>query len=158
MGLRWAQGAYTPGGRYHASVARAMQPVFESGRTSPISAFVLLAMASSSFVCHYNAPLFKTSLTNPTTGRFSLLSGLGFGASATVCLLASAFGFLTFGGNCSGMILNNYSLADPLATVARGYTGLSILFGYPLMMAGLRSSIFELMQGSSGVPTTLPIW
>lgn len=54
------------------------------------------------------------------------------------------FGFRTFGSASQALILNNYHrTADPLASLARLATGCSILCGYPLMFAALKSSFFS---------------
>lgn len=42
-----------------------------------------------------------------------------FGFSAVMYMLVISVGFLTFGGHASGLILNNYSSKDVLATIAR---------------------------------------
>lgn len=55
-------------------------------------------------------------------------------------------GFLTFGGNAQGFILNNYASTDTLATIARIAIGMGILFGYPLTFTALRDGVFELIK------------
>lgn len=54
------------------------------------------------------------------------------------------FGFRTFGTATQALILNNYHRTeDSLASLARIATGCSILCGYPLMFAALKTSFFN---------------
>lgn len=54
------------------------------------------------------------------------------------------FGFRTFGSAAQTLLLNNYHRTDdPLASLARLATGFSILCGYPLMFAALKTSFFN---------------
>lgn len=72
--------------------------------------------------------------------RASVAMTIAFGVFTTMML----FGFRTFGGAAQALLLNNYHRTDdPLATLARLATGLSILCGYPLMFAALKSSFFN---------------
>ena len=43
-----------------------------------------------------------------------------------------AFGFLTFGRGCRGLVLDSYAVADGLAVWARLANLVSVLAGYPL--------------------------
>lgn len=66
--------------------------------------------------------------------------GISFAVFSTMML----FGFRTFGSAAQALILNNYHRTDdPLASLARLATGCSILCGYPLMFAALKSSFFS---------------
>lgn len=56
------------------------------------------------------------------------------------------FGYLTFGGNCSGYILNNYSVNDRLATICRVAIAFSILFTYPITFMGFRDGILDIVE------------
>jgi amino acid permease len=76
---------------------------------------------------HYNAARFYTELKDRSLPRFGIAVGSSFGISAAVYMAIASFGYLTFGGNCSGFILNNYSPYDPLATVSRIAVGVAVL-------------------------------
>lgn len=66
--------------------------------------------------------------------------GISFGVFTTMML----FGFRTFGGAAQTLLLNNYHRTDdPLASLARLATGFSILCGFPLMFAALKTSFFN---------------
>ena len=58
----------------------------------------------------------------------------------------TAFGFLTFGGNCDGYILNNYSTNDKLATICRVAIAFSILFTYPITFMGFRDGVLDVLE------------
>ena len=58
----------------------------------------------------------------------------------------AAFGFLTFGGNSSSYILNNYSPRDPLATVSRLAVGVSTLIAYPIVFMGVRDGVMDIFE------------
>jgi sodium-coupled neutral amino acid transporter 11 len=60
--------------------------------------------------------------------------------------LVMAFGFLTFGGNSQGVILNNYSTADVGASICRLLMVVCVTGGYPFMIAGCRGEILELWK------------
>lgn len=65
---------------------------------------------------------------------------ISFGVFTTMML----FGFRTFGGAAQTLLLNNYHRTDdPLASLARLATGFSILCGFPLMFAALKTSFFN---------------
>lgn len=76
--------------------------------------------------------------------------GLGFLASFSVFALMMAFGYGTFGFAAQPLLLNNYhKTADALATGSRLATVFSIVCGFPLMFAGLKTGFFSLWR--SGV-------
>ena len=66
--------------------------------------------------------------------------------SAVVYSAIACFGFLTFGGNSSSYILNNYSPHDPLATVSRLAVGLSTLVAYPIVFMGVRDGFIDIFE------------
>lgn len=57
-------------------------------------------------------------------------------------------GFLTFGANCDAIVLNNYSSADPLISLSRAAVAISLIVTTPLVFAGARDGVFDLM----GIP------
>lgn len=72
---------------------------------------------------------------------------LGFLTSGTVFMLMMLFGFRTFGLAAQPLLLNNYhKTADTMATLARLATGFSIVCGFPLMFAGLKTGLFSLFE------------
>lgn len=145
MTVRYIQGSYSTTGKYFADVV--MKPSFNQ---VPLNlnnrVFVLLSMLSTSFIAHYNAPKFYSELKNPDTDKFNSVVSAGFGLSILFNLYIMCIGFLTFGGNSLGLVLNNYSGQDMLATYARVAIGAAILTGYPFTFSALREGILDLMN------------
>jgi amino acid permease len=103
-------------------------------------------MLFEAYVAHYNAPRFYTELENHTIPRFRKVVTYSFGASSIVYIFITAFGFLTFGKNCDGYILNNYSTKDSLATFCRVSISVAIICTYPLAFIGYRDGVLDLLQ------------
>mmetsp|Transcript_40699 Transcript_40699/g.85505 ORF Transcript_40699/g.85505 Transcript_40699/m.85505 type:complete len:482 (-) Transcript_40699:249-1694(-) len=104
---------------------------------------IFAAMLFESFVAHYNAPRFMAELKNSNIHRFRIVVGNAFIFSSLVYVWMTAIGFLTFGGNCNGYILNNYSTNDRLATICRLSIAFSILFTYPITFMGFRDGVLD---------------
>lgn len=147
MTVRYAQGSYSAAGRYFADVV--VKPSFNR---VPLNwnnrVFVLLSMLSTSFIAHYNAPKFYGELKNPDTAKFNKVVAAGFGLSILFNLYIMCIGYLTFGGSSLGLVLNNYSGQDTLATYARVAIGAAILTGYPFTFSALREGLLDLMNFS----------
>lgn len=60
-------------------------------------------------------------------------------------MLISSLGFLTFGENSSGFILDNYSYRDNFASASRLGVALSVIFAYPLLFLGGRDGWIALL-------------
>lgn len=58
----------------------------------------------------------------------------------------AAIGFLTFGSNSSGLILNNYSTKDGLMSISRIAVAISLVFSYPLAFVGARDGVTDLLK------------
>eukprot|EP00931_Biecheleriopsis_adriatica_P067952 TRINITY_DN42006_c0_g1_i1.p1 TRINITY_DN42006_c0_g1~~TRINITY_DN42006_c0_g1_i1.p1 ORF type:complete len:517 (+),score=99.34 TRINITY_DN42006_c0_g1_i1:79-1551(+) len=160
IALRCLDGAYRTGGAL-LSAAPAV-PKFVAASGGPWSTVmnpgvaVLLSILATAFLAHYNAPMFYEQLAPcPKTGakdrRFFIVSVLGFGISGLIFSLVMAGGFLTFGSNSMGLILNNYAATDSLALLARGAIVLSLVTAYPLVFLSLKKQVAECLgdQGSS---------
>jgi amino acid permease len=106
--------------------------------------FQFLAMASSAYVAHYNAPKIWSELMDPSKERYNLIVNRSFTIAAALYISLMAFGYLTFGASSSGLILNNYAAPDMLAAFARFATGFGVLCGYPLSFLALRDNIMDL--------------
>lgn len=72
--------------------------------------------------------------------------GTSFGISIGLFAAMAAIGFLTFGGNCSGLILSNYSPKDAIMGVSRIAVALSLVFSYPLAFVGFRDGVLDLLK------------
>mmetsp|Transcript_18520 Transcript_18520/g.22130 ORF Transcript_18520/g.22130 Transcript_18520/m.22130 type:complete len:515 (-) Transcript_18520:757-2301(-) len=142
-------GPYSAGGAFLSTVAPSMQPSFgivgSKGVLSP-SVLILVSMAATSYLAHFSAHDFYDGLKDSSKARFAKLTGISFSITAIVNCIVMSLGFLTFGGNCSGMILNNYSPKDIGASLCRIVTSISLIGSYPLFMRAIKSTYFELFQ------------
>ena len=55
-------------------------------------------------------------------------------------------GFLTFGKNCDGLVLNNYAGSDVWMGFSRIAVAISLVFSYPLAFTGCRDGFLDLAQ------------
>ena len=149
MAIRYFDGTYDPSrnGRFLKDLPEDYQPVFGNYNGAWTGhVLVLAAMLFEAFVAHYNAPRFMAELKRSNMKRYRTVVGLAFGASSLVYVLMTAFGFLTFGGNCNGYILNNYSVNDPYATFCRVAIAFSVLFTYPITFIGFRDGVLDVLE------------
>lgn len=93
-----------------------------------------------------HSPRFYTELKSRSLPRFGVAVGSSFAIAAVLYAGIASFGFLTFGGNSAGFILNNYSPHDPLATVSRLAVGLSTLVAYPIVFMGVRDGVLDIFE------------
>lgn len=108
---------------------------------------------------HYNAARFYTELKDRSLPRFATAVTSSFGLSALVYMAIASFGYLTFGGNCDGYILNNYSPYDPLAGISRLAVGLAVLVRVQLFTSQqavyLHAKIRQYSSCADGLPHSL---
>ena len=164
MFIRFFDGSYKSTGRFATALPAALRPVFSlkgKGVKLDHTIFVLISMLSTAFIAHYNAPSFYSELKDTSMPRFNAVVGGAFGFSILIYIAMMSVGFLTFGGNSAGFILNNYSGKDVLATVARIAVGASIVTSFPFTFTALRdgvSAIFKIdkeKQASQRTPLTV---
>lgn len=159
MGVRYFDGTYDPArnGIFLDDIPRHLQPKFGTvgvrGAWSP-QVMVLVCMLFEAYVAHYNAPRFYIELKNRSVERFSTVVSYSFAASGAIYILMTTFGFLTFGVNCDGYVLNNYSINDNLATMSRFAIAFAILFTYPVVFLGFRDGVFDLLPIPSDEETS----
>ena len=131
IGIRYFGGGYAEGGRFIADIAANMQPSFgTTGASGAVSAnsLILVCMLSTAYIAHFNAPRFFRELKDNTMSRFGKVTGISFGVSTAIYAIVSALAFLTFGANCDGLILNNYSTKDVLISASRFAVAISLIF------------------------------
>lgn len=153
VALRYFDGSYRAGSALLAAApALPKFSTFAGGAFSTMlhpGVTVLLGILATAFLAHYNAPLFYEQLAPDADGnkadRFRTVSVIGFGSAALVFCVVMVGGFLTFGSNCSGLILNNYAAVDRLAMLARAAIGLSLTTAYPLVFFSVREQCIELL-------------
>lgn len=109
------------------------------------STFVLTSMSATAFLVHMAAPEFYQTLEDKSVKRFGVLSATGFAGVVTLSAYMMCIGFMTFGGACRGMILNNYSTIDPGATLCRFLMGVALLGSYAFIGNVMKSAFFQLV-------------
>jgi amino acid permease len=83
--------------------------------------------------------------------RFAIVTLVGYSVVALLNSLTLTFGYLTFGGACQGIILNNYSSHDWGANASRLLVAVSVIGSYPLLMTATRSAALELFASHKTV-------
>lgn len=111
-----------------------------------VKTLVLVAILSTSYIAHYNAPKFYQNLKDRTVVRFNRVVYLAFAIITSIFILIVSTGYLTFGTASAGFVLNNYAATDPLATAARVAVGGSLVCAYPLVFTGLRDGLRNSMN------------
>ena len=143
-------GAYcaATGGSFLSTLAPALQPSFGVIGNNAYSAsiLILVSMAATAYLAHFSAQDFYDGLKEKTVKKFGVLTSLGFGIAALMNVIIMSAGFLTFGGNCKGMVLNNYSAKDIGATISRMIVTISLIGSYPIFMGAVKSSFYELFM------------
>mmetsp|Transcript_37549 Transcript_37549/g.78653 ORF Transcript_37549/g.78653 Transcript_37549/m.78653 type:complete len:562 (+) Transcript_37549:301-1986(+) len=127
------------------------------GMRSPRSFLILSSMAATAFLVHMSGPEFYNTLRRPSLARFGILSGLGFGAVASISAYIMSVGFLTFGGACRGMILNNYSTLDGGATLCRLLMGVSLLGSYAFLGQAMKKAYYHIFHRGQEVSDKMHI-
>lgn len=147
MIIRFVDGSYQEGGQYFDDIPEHWRPYFGTDNR-PFSPATLpfVCMLFEAYIMHYNSPRFYVELENATIPRFQRVCEISFGFSAICYMAIASVGFLTFGGNCDGYILNNYSPHDPFATVCRLCIALSTLLTFPIVFMGFRDGILDVME------------
>lgn len=163
MQIRFWDKSYASGGPYHDLIPKQDRPDFSNGGVlywqSSASTFVLLGSLSTAFIAHYNAPKFYSQLRNPSPERFSRVVAGAFALSMIIYFWIMAVGYLTFGTASQGLILNNYSEKDSLATTARLAIGFAVTFGFPLGFTGLRDATMSVfgLSNERYLPITISL-
>lgn len=148
--LRFFDGSYAAGGRYFAGAGAEALAVAPPGPWSVTpSTLVLVCALSTACSAHYNAPKYWDQLRSRSVGRFNCVVSVSFGIAVALCVTAMSAGFLTFGAQAKGNVLNNYSTSDPLATIARLSVACSVVCTYPLAFTGLRDGVMSLLAVTS---------
>lgn len=140
--VRSLDGTYAlDGGKFVADLT--LLPSFEKSTFWGIdfNALVLISNLGLAFISHYNGPSYWKSLANATSTRFTKVAMSAYAILATIYVTFMCAGYATFGDVCQGNILLNYSARDMLSTLGRLATGLSIIFGFPLISNGAREGL-----------------
>mmetsp|Transcript_18711 Transcript_18711/g.37512 ORF Transcript_18711/g.37512 Transcript_18711/m.37512 type:complete len:507 (-) Transcript_18711:263-1783(-) len=144
MLVRFHDGSYLPGGKFHHSILPEYRPDFGTDVT-PMKMLPFMCMVLEAFVMHYNSPRFYCELRDANLPKFTKVVSGSFLASGLIYITIAAAGYLTFGGNCDGYVLNNYSSRDPLATLCRITIAFSVLMTYPICFIGFRDGVVDML-------------
>ena len=132
--VRYATRAYAmPDGPLLADVPTALHSVFKTIRAKGVlsaKATILVFILSTAFMEHFNAPKFFTELKDNTVKRYNTLVEMSFGIPITLFAIISGLGFLTFGSDSSGLILNNYRNKDMLTSLSWITVAIYLVFRY----------------------------
>jgi amino acid permease len=136
-------------GMYLSDLPIHLQPNFGTigamGVLTPVTS-ILLGMLSTSYMAHFNAPKFYNELYDNTIPRFMKVVASSFGISIALFTFIGSIGFLTFGSNASGFILNNYSTKDVLMSLSRVAVAVSLVGSYPLAFVGARDGLMDVFS------------
>jgi len=158
MVIRYFDGTYSMenNGRFIKDLPDHLKPSFiveVEGNTNDGGSYILwprllffLCMLNEAFVAHYNAPRFYTELKNNTIQRFTIVVATSFGLTSIIYFIVTSFGFLTFGTNADGYILNNYSVHDPLANFVRVSIAIALICTYPVTFVGARDGVLDMFS------------
>jgi len=78
--------------------------------------------------------------------KFGKMTGMGFAGVTVMNVIIMACGFLTFGGNCAGVVLNNYATADRGAIFSRLLMTISVIGSYPFLFGGCKTAFLQLFN------------
>ena len=139
------------------------QPSFSTfSRLQSPAPLIFIAMACVSYLAHFSAPDFYHSFVGPKKAptttistndnsittrpirRYTQMAIMGYTIVTLLNIFALTFGFLTFGGGCDGIILNNYNTIDIGAIVSRLLVGVSVIGSYPFVMSSCRNAALEI--------------
>jgi len=150
MTIRYMDGTYSlPGGNFLDEVAKDLQPSFGDKGVKAVfssSSLILVCMLSTAYMAHFNAAKFYIELKNNTVSRFNQVVAWAFGISILLMGAMTTLGFLTFGENSSGLVLNNYSPNDSWMIGSRIAVAISLVFSYPLAFTGCRDGFLDLLS------------
>lgn len=161
MIVRLVGGEYRVGGTFYESQLPTTEVSWGFGGpqiyTVNLSVFVLIGSMSTAFLAHYNAPKFYHQLRVRTPKTFFRATAGGYLLALLLYATGMVVGYLTFGQNCKGNILHNYSPRDLGATFCRMMIMLATSCGFPLCFTGLRSATLALFSWDSQSLTWVPV-
>eukprot|EP01031_Cornospumella_fuschlensis_P027641 gene27641-33380_t len=147
---RMVSGSYLPGSEMLQFVPAKLLPAHPTPRfplfRTNSGLLTLANLLCVAFLAHYNSITYYKEL-NQGLPQYRRAVSVGFGIAALTFLTMMLVGYQLFGKSALPLILNNFPFKeDKLATLARLAIGLSITFAYPLMFAGLKSAMFNLLD------------
>lgn len=146
MFYRWYDGSYAQGGQYHTDAT--YQSAGDGGHlwACGMESLLLVNGLAVAFLSHYNGCKYYREFVGHVPGKFRNRVVLSFFTCSFLFACSMIFGYLTFGINAEGTILNNYSDVDGIANIARIGMGLANVFSFPLMFSGLREATIGMIK------------
>jgi sodium-coupled neutral amino acid transporter 11 len=145
MVVRYLDRSYAIDGIYYVTPEAAAVEAVGHKFTFGVGSLSLVNALAVAFLCHYNGCKYYREYIGHTPGRFKNTVGLSFAMVSSMFAIAMLFGYMTFDALSEAVILNNYSLNDPMVNFARLGMGLANVFSFPLMFSGLREQLIELI-------------
>jgi amino acid permease len=161
----FATSPYATGGVWEATASATTFGTYS--RIFSLAPLSLVSMSCIALMAHFSAIDFYKALL-PTTTNDKASSGVGtgtavassssvlrnfmamtigsFAVTALISNLAMAFGFLTFGADAAGNILNNYHVNDRGAILSRLLCGVSLIGSFPMVMRPCQGAALELLK------------
>lgn len=106
-----------------------------------LRSLVLVSNFGLAFIAHYNAPSYYREMKKDTPKAFPRMVMTAYAILAMIYVTTMSAGYYTFGDTSRGNILLNYHPKDMLALLGRLATGLSVVFGFPLVSNGAREGL-----------------
>lgn len=112
-----------------------------------VSVLKAWALFCTSFLCHYNAPVFFYQLESPSPKRFRIMTATAFSTVCIVYIIFGLAGYRIFGHDLKGNVLESYTQSTVPLLFAWAAMAFSLIFTYPLVFASLKESMNELVPG-----------
>lgn len=109
--------------------------------------FAGIGILSFAFVCQHNTFIVYKSMRNRNLQNWTSVSHLSLSVASVMCLTLGLAGYLSFGSNVQGDILNNFSTDDRLMIGARLLLALTMIFTYPMEMVVARHTVLAFYHG-----------
>jgi len=106
-----------------------------------LRSLVLVSNLGLAFIAHYNAPTYYREMKDANRRTFSRMVYSAYSILALIYVATMTSGYKTFGDAAKGNVLLSYHPSDIGATLARVATGLSVVFGFPLVSNGAREGL-----------------
>ena len=115
----------------------------------PLGVWQAVPIINVAFTAHYNGPRFFVELKHRTLPNFQAVVGASLGGALLVYLSVGICGYLSFGENTVGDVLDNFKASYDLAIGAR-LSLLAILAAcFPKVQHSLRDGLVRLLYGGA---------
>mmetsp|Transcript_46334 Transcript_46334/g.69917 ORF Transcript_46334/g.69917 Transcript_46334/m.69917 type:complete len:506 (-) Transcript_46334:196-1713(-) len=111
--------------------------------------FIGLGVLSDAMCCQHSSFLLFESLENHKRIRWATVSAISISTSAFLFLILGVSGFLGFGDETQGDVLNNFPEGSMEANVARGLLAITMIFTYPMELFVGRHVLVDLFHNGN---------